>query len=97
MAITKFKSLSIYYKFTAWLIYLTNFLGEMISSSISTGKPYVVDHTSRSDGLAAAERWVRSSGMPHAGYADSVMNDGPRFHSDISDRSSLNPSLEPSK
>ena len=52
-----------------------------------------VDRTAR----AAAERQVRSSGIPHAGYADSVMNDGPRFHSDISDRSSPNPSLEPSR
>ena len=24
--------------------------------------------------------------MPHVGYADSVMNDGPMFHSDISDK-----------
>ena len=28
MAITKFKSFSTYYKFAAWLIYLTNFLGD---------------------------------------------------------------------
>ena len=27
--------------------------------------------------------------MPHAGYADSVMNDGPGFHSDITGKSSL--------
>ena len=27
LAITKFKSLSTYYMFAAWLIYLTNFLG----------------------------------------------------------------------
>ena len=27
LAITKFKSLSTYYKFIAWLIYLTNFFG----------------------------------------------------------------------
>ena len=46
---------------------------------------------------AAAERQVRSSGMPHVGYADSVTNDGPGFHSDISDRSSPNLSLEPSR
>ena len=26
---------------------------------------------------------LRSSGMPHEGYADPVMNDGPRFHSDM--------------
>ena len=38
LAITKFKSLSIYYKFVACLICLTNFLGRMISSSISAGK-----------------------------------------------------------
>ena len=37
----KFESLSTYYKFAAWLICLTKFLGGMISSSISTGKPYV--------------------------------------------------------
>ena len=43
----------------------------------------------------AAERQVRSSGMPHAGYTDSVTNDGPGFHTDISDRSSPNLSLEP--
>ena len=35
---------------------------------------------------AAAERQVRSSGMLHVGYADSIMNDGPRFHLDISDK-----------
>ena len=46
---------------------------------------------------ATTVRWVRSSRMPHAGYADSVMNDGPRFHLDISDKSSPNPSLEPSR
>ena len=33
----KFKSLSTYYKFAAWLIYLTNFLG-VILSSILVGK-----------------------------------------------------------
>ena len=43
----------------------------------------------------AAERQVRSSVMPHVGYADSIMNDRSEFHLDISDRSSLNPSLEP--
>ena len=26
---------------------------------------------------------LRSSGMPHEGYADPIMNDGPRFHSNI--------------
>ena len=36
---------------------------------------------------ATVERWVRSSRMPHVGYADSVMNDGPRFHSNISGKS----------
>ena len=46
---------------------------------------------------AAAKRWVRSSRMPHAGYADSITNDGPGFHSDISGKRSLNPSLEPSR
>ena len=50
-------------------------------------------HTSQSDGLAFAERWVRGSRMPHAGYADSVTNDGPRVHSNISGKSSSNPSL----
>ena len=44
-----------------------------------------------------AKRWVRSSRMPHVGYADSVKNDGPGFHSDIFGKSSLNPSLEPSR
>ena len=28
LAIMKFKNLSTYYKFAAWLIYLTNFLGD---------------------------------------------------------------------
>ena len=28
--------------------------------------------------------------MPHAGYADSIMNDGPGFHSDIAGKSSSN-------
>ena len=46
---------------------------------------------------AAVERWVRSSGRPHVGYADSITNDGPGFHSDISDKSFPNPSLEPSR
>ena len=46
---------------------------------------------------AAVERWVRSSGRPLAGYVDSVMNDRPRFYSNISDKSSPNPSLEPSR
>ena len=90
LAITKSKSLSIYYKFTSKLIYLTKFLCGMLSSSISLG------HTSQSDGLANVERWVRSSRMPHAGYADSIMNNGPRFHSNISGKSSPDPSLEPS-
>ena len=31
--------------------------------------------------------------MPHAGYTDSVMNDGPRFHLNISGKSSPNLSL----
>ena len=44
-----------------------------------------------------AERWVRSIGMPHAGYANSIMNDGPEPHMDISGKSSPNPSLEPSR
>ena len=38
LAITKSKSLSIYYKFIVWLIYLTKFLRMMFSSSISAGK-----------------------------------------------------------
>ena len=46
---------------------------------------------------AAAERWVRSSGRPHGGYADSVMNDGPGFHTNISGKSFLNRSLESSR
>ena len=29
--------------------------------------------------------------MPHAGYADSIMNDGHRSHSDISDKELLKP------
>ena len=33
--------------------------------------------------------------MPHVGYVDFVTNDGPGFHSNISSKSSLNPSLEP--
>ena len=41
----KFKSLSTYYKFAAWLIYLTNFLGA-IPSSISAGKSYARGATS---------------------------------------------------
>ena len=52
-----------------------------------------VDRTTQ----VVAERWVRRSRMPHAGYADFVMNDEPRFHSDISGKGSLNPSLEPSR
>jgi len=40
LAITRFKSLSIYYKFTAWLICLTNFLRGMFSSFVSVGKSY---------------------------------------------------------
>ena len=40
--------------------------------------------------------YIRSSRIPHACYADSFMNDGPGFHSDISDKSSPNLSLEPS-
>ena len=52
-----------------------------------------VDQTAR----AATERRVRSSKMPHASYADSVMNNGPGSHSNISGKSSLNPSLEPSR
>ena len=35
--------------------------------------------------------------MPHAGYSDSVTNDGPGFHSNISGKSSPNPSLVPSR
>ena len=35
--------------------------------------------------------------MPHAGHANSITNDGPRFYSNISDKSSPNPSLEPSR
>ena len=46
---------------------------------------------------AVAAKQVMSSGMPLVGYANSIINDGPRFYSDISDRSSLNPSLEPSR
>ena len=57
----------------------------------------LVGHISQSDGLADAERWVRSSRMPHAGYADSITNDGPGFHSNISGRSFPNPSLVPSR
>ena len=45
-----------------------------------------VDRTAR----AAAERQVRSSRMPHAGYADSVTNDRPEFHSDIAGKISMN-------
>ena len=52
-----------------------------------------VDRTAQ----ATAERWVRSRGMPYAGYANSVMNDGLGFYSDISDKSSSNPSLESSR
>ena len=46
---------------------------------------------------AAAEKWVGSSSMPHAGYADPITNGGPRFHSIISGKSSPNPSLAPSR
>ena len=28
---------------------------------------------------------LRSSGMPHEGYADPVTNDGPRLHSNVPD------------
>ena len=35
--------------------------------------------------------------MPHVGYSDSIMNDGPGFYSNISGKSSLNPSLMPSR
>ena len=91
MAITKSKSLSIYYKFVAWLICLTEFLGRMFSPPISVG------NTSRSDGLAATERQVDSSGMSHVGHTNSIMNDEPGPHIDISGKSSLNPSLEPSR
>ena len=34
---------------------------------------------------------------PHAGYADFVMSDGHGSHSDISDKSFSNPSLESSR
>jgi len=52
-------------------------------------------NTSRLDDLATAEGWVGSSRMPHASYANTVTNDGPRFHPDIFDKHSLNPSLMP--
>ena len=39
---------------------------------------------------ATVERWVRSNRMPHAGYAGSITNDGPGFHSDIAGKSSTN-------
>ena len=39
LAITKFKSLSTYYKFATWLIFLINFLGDDLSS-ISASKSY---------------------------------------------------------
>ena len=32
---------------------------------------------------ASIGRRVRSSGMPHEGYADPIMNDGPGFHSNM--------------
>ena len=40
LAIMKFKSLLTCYKFIAWLICLTKFMGGMISSCISVGKSY---------------------------------------------------------
>ena len=40
---------------------------------------------------ATIERQVRGSGMPHAGYTDSVMNDGHGSHSDIFDKELLKP------
>ena len=46
----------------------------------ASGPPESVSGTTR----ASAERWVRSSGMPHEGYADPVMNNGPGFHSNAS-------------
>ena len=44
-----------------------------------------------------AEIWAKGSGIPHAGYANSVMNDEPRPHMDISGKSSPNPSLKLSR
>ena len=32
---------------------------------------------------ASTGRRVKSSGMPHEGYADPVTNNGPRFHSNV--------------
>ena len=52
-----------------------------------------VDRTAQ----AATERQVRSSRMPHAGYANSIMNDGSRPRTDISGKSSPNLSFMPSR
>ena len=97
MAVTKFKSLFACYEFIAWLIYPTKILEEddlilYLRRKVLCQQVTQVGRMAR----ATAERRVRSSRMPHVGYADSVTNDGPGFHSDISGKSSLNPSLEPS-
>ena len=46
-----------------------------------------VDRTTR----ATTERWVRSSRDPHAGYANSITNDGFEPHTDISGKKLLEP------
>ena len=94
----KFKSLFTCYEFAAWLICLTKILGEgdlilYLRRKVLCQRVTQVDRKAR----ATTERWVRSSRMPHVGYADSIMNDGPRFHLDIFDKSSPNPSLKPSR
>ena len=89
--------MSIYYKFATRFICLTKFLHEMFSSSVSIGNPVLAGHTSQPDGLTAAEGRVGSSRMPHVGYADPVMNYGPRFCLNISGKNSPNLSLVPSR
>ena len=68
-----------------------------LDPSLEPSRQVLFQQVTQVDCMARATtvRWVRSSRMPHAGYANSIMNDGPGFHLDISDKSSLNLSLEP--
>ena len=98
MAITKFKSLFTCYEFAAWLICLTKILGE--DDFILYIRRKVLCHWVTQVGWmaqATIERQVGSNKMTHMGEADFVTNDGSGFHLNISYKSSLNPSLEPSR
>ena len=89
--------MSVYYKFAAWLICPTKFLCGMFSSSVSAGKSCPSGSYKSIEWLATAEVRVGSSRMPHGGYADPVMNDGPGFYLNISSKNSLDLSLMPSR